>query len=121
MSSQVYDINLVQGNNLYIILTATDSAGTALDLTSYSVRGQVREKYSSSNVLLDLNPSILNATGGMVLINVSGYQTSNVPCGQFPFDLECCLSGVTGNATLGEQYVTKFLKGYCNVSVEVTR
>jgi hypothetical protein len=110
-----YDIQATVGSNIMLRLSATDQNGTALNLNGFSVRGQARFAYSSSGILLDLNPKIYSAISGLVDITISGSQTVGFPCCVCPYDLEATISGAPNES------VVKFLKGFIYFDPETTR
>lgn len=107
-----YDILATQGNTLLLNLTANDSAGAAINLSGYSARGYVRYNYSSTGILLNLNPVVASSyIYGIVNISGNSEAIAAIPVGMYPYDLEVFNSG---------GYVTKFLRGYFNVSPQAT-
>lgn len=105
-----YNITGTQGSTLSLNLTVTNSDGTYLNLSGYSISGYCKEKYASTGKLLDLSVSIISAISG--LINVSGHATglAAMPVGIYPYNLE---------ARAGE-YVFKPLVGHLLVFPEST-
>lgn len=87
-----------------------------VDLTGYSARLQVRENHYSSETLLDIsspdNGMSLGGSAGTIDILVSASDTSNIPAGNFLYDLELESSG-------GE--VSRIIEGSFIVTPEVTR
>ena len=109
--AETYNISITQGTTLSINLTANDSNGSAINLSGYGVRGYVRYSYGSSGILYDLNPQISNAVSGIINISGNATGTAVLPVGKFPYDLEAYSS---------DGYVTKFLRGYCEIDAETT-
>lgn len=108
-----YDLQIIQGNSLILQLNAINDDGTYINLSGYGARGQVRYSYSSTGILLDLQPTVNSSyTSGIVNINIQSTGTSVLPIGSFPYDLE-----VTGS----NNYCTKFLRGYANIYPEATK
>ena len=117
--SDKYDLQLIVGSNTSIQLNATDSAGNYLNLSGYLARGQIRYGYGSPDVMFNLTPYVYvhpSYTSGIVIVNITGSTTTGLKIGVFPYDLEVVFSG---NGV--EQYVSKFLRGYCYIEPEVTR
>ena len=56
MKSGNYDISVDQGSTFVFHLTYQDSAGTAIDLSSYSASMQVRRSTIDTDLLLDIYP-----------------------------------------------------------------
>ena len=108
--ANTYDINQLQGSSLSIRFTTKDSAGNNINITDYTVTGYVKEQFTSSNVLLNLNANVYSAVSGMVDIFVSGSVTANMPIGRFPYNVEA--HGPSGT-------VLKISRGYMYVDPEV--
>jgi hypothetical protein len=118
-----YDISTIQGDHLQLNLTLKNQNGALVNLSGYSVRGEVRYSYGYTGVsglLLNLNPVIYSGIGGsyyasgLVNINIPSYAMANMPVGSFVYDIERYPSGIpTGNSI-------KLLKGKFIVSPEVT-
>ena len=87
----------------------------AVDLTGYSARMKVKEKYTSSIAELDLtteNGAItLGGEEGTILIEVSAEETAALIAKEYIYDLEI----VTG------ENVTRLIEGKFIVTPEVTR
>lgn len=108
-----YNLEIIQGNSVILNLNATNSDGSYINLSGYGARGHIRYQYSSSGILLDLQPSIHNSyISGLININLSSTGTAALPIGIFPYDLE-----ITG----ANNYCLKYLKGYANISPEATK
>jgi hypothetical protein len=108
-----YNLNVTKGQGISIRLNAKDDDGLPLNLSGYSISGHAREKYSSSGILLDLNPSVVIGfeASGYVDINVLSSSTINLPVTQAVYDVEMH-SGIN---------VTRLIEGYLNIYPEVTR
>ena len=106
-----YNVTGYQGDYLQLTLNLKDSNGTALDLSGYGVRGQVRASYGSTGVLLDLNPTI----SGNGSININSYISADIPISDHVYDIERYPSGIlTGNSI-------KLMRGKFSILPEVTR
>jgi hypothetical protein len=68
MSAGTFNIVAEQGATYNKLFTLTNSAGDLIDLTGYTARLQVREKYSSETKLLDLTTE----NGGITLGGAAG-------------------------------------------------
>jgi hypothetical protein len=111
-----YNITGYQGDYIQLTLDLKDSNGTAVNLSGYGVRGQVRASYGSTGVLLDLNPTISgNGSSGIVSINIDSYISANIPISDHVYDIERYPSGIlTGNSN-------KLIGGKFIILPEVTR
>lgn len=111
-----FDITINQGATFELSITWKDSAGTAINLTGYSARMQVRETYSSTSSILSLTSGsgiTLGGAAGTIAILISATTTAALTA---PFsgvyDLELVSAGGV---------VTRLLQGAATVSPEVTR
>lgn len=86
-----------------------------VDLTSYTARMQVREKYNSPTKILDLTTEnggiVLGGDEGTILINVDATETENIVAKCYVYDLELVSSST----------VTRLIEGQFMVTPEVTR
>ena len=118
----VYNFSATQGSQLSVRLNIKDASGDALNLSGYGARGIVKYRYSSTNALVDLDPTIVSGENGIAyqsgLIDVylSGSQTSGLPIGDFVYDIEKYPSG----ASNVEGAVDKILAGGFLVYPQVT-
>ena len=114
MATEISQVTIRQGDTFSLRIYAKDYEGFPLDLTNYSARGQVRERYSSTGVLLDLSPTVhASFISGIVDVLVAGTGTANLPVSQLVWDVEAYTSN--------DAVVYKVGNGYLNVLPEVTR
>lgn len=111
-----YNITGYQGDYIQLTLNIKDSNGSAVNLSGYQVRGQVRASYGSTGILLDLNPTISgNGTSGIVSININSYISEDLPVSEHVYDIERYPSGIeTGDSI-------KLMRGKFTILPEVTR
>ena len=109
----VYNISINQGESYNLDATLISASGTNVNLSGYSLRGQARYSYGSTGVLIDLNPTITNATGGNINVSLTPAQTAGLPTTIAVYDIE---SFVSGDST-----VNRVLNGLFSISPEVTR
>ena len=109
----VYNISINQGESYNLDATLINSSGTSVNLSGYYLRGQARYSYGSTGVLLDLGPTITNATGGAINVSLTPTQTAGLPITIAVYDIE---SYVSGDGT-----VNRVLNGIFSISPEVTR
>ena len=115
MTPGKYNMVCPQGSTFNQELTySIDSV--PVNLTGYSARMKVKEKYSSATSKLDLNTSngkiTLGGITGTIIINVSASETEDVPAKEYVYDLELVSSG---------NVVTRLIEGKFIVTPEVTR
>lgn len=86
-----------------------------VDLTTYTARMQVREKYTSTQKILDLNTEnggiTLGGDDGTIDLNINATVSSTIVPKTYVYDLELVSSSV----------VTRLLEGKFIVTPEVTR
>lgn len=110
----ILNLEMWQGASWDYNLTWTTN-GTAVNLTGYSARMQVRDAADSDNVRLSLTSGsgiTLGGTAGTILLDASPTVTADIPAGQYVYDLEL----VTGGGA-----VTRLVQGTLIVDPEVTR
>ena len=109
-----YDLDVTQGSRYYVRIAAENDDGSVINLSGYSISGQVRHKYGSSGILLNLpltKAPNFNASG-YIDLDISATTASALPAPmQGVYDIELH-SGV---------YSTQLIYGYFNVYPEVTR
>lgn len=108
-----YDLNISKGSSYAVRLNIKDEAGLFVNLSGYTVSGFVKEKYSDSNFVLNLNTSIpigLSASG-VVDINISAPETASLFVNQYVYDVEI----------YKDTKAEKIIQGYVNIYPEVTR
>jgi hypothetical protein len=87
----------------------------AVDITGWTARMQVRERYESDSALVSLvsgSGITLGGTAGTIAISINAVTTAGFPSGTHVYDLE--LINTTGE-------VTRLLEGKFTVTPEVTR
>jgi hypothetical protein len=114
MALSTYDIEAEQGSDYATVITYTDDAGSAINLTGYTSRMQVRKFAGSPNHLITLTSSsgmVITGGAGTIALTISAAALSQVPAGEYAYDLEI----ENGSS------VTKLLAGKFEVLAEVTR
>jgi len=111
-----FDITINQGATFELTLTWEDSSGTAINLTGYQARMQVRETYSSSSTIVNITQAsgiTLGGAAGTVAILISATDTAALTA---PFSGVYDLELVSGAGV-----VTRVIQGAATVTPEVTR
>ena len=111
-----YVLNIIKGSTFTARVAAKNADGSPVDLSHYQTRGYVKQKYSDTGVLLDLNPVPTPGfqASGYIDIAVPATGTAVLPVTQGVYDIE--MYGPTGT----ENFVIKLLDGRVNVYPEVT-
>jgi hypothetical protein len=88
----------------------------AVDITGWTARMQVRERYDAESTLININTEndgiVLGDASGTISLYISSVTTAGVPAGTHVYDLE--LINTTGE-------VTRLIEGKFTVTPEVTR
>jgi hypothetical protein len=106
------DIICRKGDTFSLVINVTDSAGDAVDLTTYSdFRMEVRETdTSASTVIADSDVTITGTSGGVLTVTITNTIMEGVDGGLYAYDLETIKSGV----------VQTWLTGVLKVNEDVT-
>ena len=108
------DLDCYQGANFDYTLTWA-VAGSAVNVTGYSSRMQVRQSVESTAVALSLVSGTgitLGGTAGTISLSAVATATAGLTAGQYVYDLEL---------VSGAGYVTRLVEGSFVVYAEVTR
>jgi hypothetical protein len=110
-----YNIIADQGATFSRNLHWEDSSGNPINITDYTARMQVRERFVSATTVLSLtSPTqiVLGGGSGTIVVTVSATSMASVAAGDYVYDLEM----VASNGV-----VTRLLQGSFKVRPEVTR
>lgn len=110
-----YNIVADQGATFSRNVHWKDENGDPIDITGYTARMQVRERYVSTSTVLSLvSPTNITLGGGSgsIVITASATSMAAVTAGDYVYDLEM----VASNGV-----VTRLLQGSFKVTPEVTR
>jgi hypothetical protein len=98
-----------QGSTFESSIDVTGSDGAALDLTTYTIRAQVRKSYNSSTAV---DFTTTKDSSGNIGLSLSATQTSNMKAGRYVYDVEIESSSAT---------VSRVLEGQLEITPRVTR
>ena len=111
MAAGTYNFILEQGATFTRTLTVQENS-SAMDLTGYSVASKMRSTHDSSTVVGTFTCTISNATGGVIVMNMTSTTTGAIEEGMYVYDIE--ITSSTGT-------VTRLMEGNVTVNPEVTR
>lgn len=126
MAAGKYSFVIEQGATTNFQIDWTDESGSAIDLSGYHARMQIRPQIEDTNVLIHLSSSLstdgtgINLSGsngitplesGSIGVYISAHSSSLLDFGEAFYDLEL----VNGNE------VTRLLEGKVKLSKNVTR
>ena len=123
MSAATYNLFIEQGSDFAIDLVIKEN-GSAMDLTNYSGRGQLRSTHESTTIAAYFKVTKTNPAGGALKVEIpngnwtdSGGTTrqgsKDIPAGQYVYDLEIF--------TNADGVVKRIMQGTATINPEVTR
>jgi hypothetical protein len=75
------------GTDFNTNISVSTNGVTALNLTGYTVKSQMRKSYSSSQ-MFEFTTSIYDALQGKIKLEMTDTQTSSIPAGRWLYDIE---------------------------------
>lgn len=115
MGAGRYDFTIEQGAQFLRIFTWQNQDGTAIDLSSYTARMQIKETKDSTTNLVSLTSSsgiTLGGSAGTITVTIGVATTATLSFDTAVYDLEM----IDGSGT-----VTRLLEGEVRLSREVTK
>ena len=109
--ASISNIFIDQGATFTTTVTVTDSSGSAVNLSGYSVAAQIRKTFLSASATA-FTASISNASSGEITISLTPTQTAALEAGRFVYDVVITASGGTK---------TRVVEGQVSVNPSVTR
>mgnify|MGYP001480400622 CR=1 FL=1 len=109
--ASISNIFIDQGATFTTTVTVTDSSGSAVNLSGYSVAAQIRKTFLSASATA-FTASISNASSGEITISLTPTQTAALEAGRFVYDVVITASGGTK---------TRVVEGQVTVNPSVTR
>lgn len=108
MTSVIYDITIDAGGDFDIRFYWKDDSDTPIDLTTYSVKMKMKEKYSSSTEI-DLTSYVtLGGINGTIDINIPASKTVEITYIAGVYDLEITNTlGATYKLLRGKVFINK--------------
>ena len=105
------NLTVDQGTDFTMSVDVTDTDGDALNLTGFTVAGQVRRSYFSTTAV-DFTCAVSNATSGIITVSLSGTQSDAMKAGRYVYDVEITNAGGTK---------TRVLEGQLEIMPAVTK
>jgi hypothetical protein len=110
MTTEV-NFEIEQGSTFLRTMSVIDNNNTPVDLTTYTLAGQLRRSYSSSE-FIDFDIVILNPVLGRIAVSLTGLVTATLTHSKYVFDV---------NATNADDVILRIMEGLITVSPNVTR
>jgi hypothetical protein len=111
--ASTFNLNILQGSDFIIKITAYDDDAGIIDLTGYTVQAKAKFRYSSlPDVSIDLGATIPTATveDGVIDISLTQAETAAFPVFQGIYEVEIT------KGTIG----MKIISGLVNISPQIT-
>ena len=105
------NLTVDQGTDFTMSVDVTDTDGDALNLTGFTVAGQVRRSYFSTTAV-NFTCGVSNATSGIITVSLSGTQSDAMKAGRYVYDVEITNAGGTK---------TRVLEGQLEIMPAVTK
>ena len=105
------NLTVDQGTDFTMSVDVTDTDGDALNLTGFTVAGQVRRSYFSTTAV-NFTCAVSNATSGIITFSLSGTQSDAMKAGRYVYDVEITNAGGTK---------TRVLEGQLEIMPAVTK
>ena len=105
------NLTVDQGSTFNVTVDITDATGNVLNLTGYTVAGQIRKNFDSSTFTA-FTGSVSNAGLGELTIALTSTQTNALVAGRYVYDVEI---------TSATSAITRVLEGQLEVTPGVTR
>tara|TARA_B100000214_G_scaffold266937_1_gene197826 strand:- start:107 stop:445 length:339 start_codon:yes stop_codon:yes gene_type:complete len=112
MSAGTYNLVIDQGSDFALDLVIKQS-GTALNLSNYSGRAQLRTSVSASSASASFSVTVTNAANGALKMQLPAATSSAISAGQYVYDLEIF--------TANDSIVKRIIQGDVTLTPEVTR
>ena len=112
MSAGTYNLVIDQGSDFALDLIIKQS-GSALNLSNYSGRAQLRTSVLASAVSATFTVSVTNAANGALKMQLPAATSSSLAAGQYVYDLEIFTSA--------DAIVKRIVGGNVTITPEVTR
>ena len=123
MSAATYNLFIDQGSDFAVDLVIKEN-GSAMNLTNYSGRGQLRSTHESTTIAAYLKVTKTDPTGGALKVELpngnwtdSGGTTrqgsTDIAAGQYVYDIEIF--------TNADAVVKRIMQGTATINPEVTR
>lgn len=109
-----YDVTyLDQGTTFNKVITVKDAnTNSLINVSGYTVTGQIRKSYYSANISGNLVCAVTDAGNGEITLTMTAANTSNLKDGKYVYDVKA----VDANNT-----TTRLLEGILIVTPQVTR
>lgn len=114
MAVESNNLTIIQGTDQSWVFPVEDANGEPMDLTEWSIRGQVRAQVSASEVLHEWDTTL-----GTITVGVGSFTVDLDAATSSAFEWRSAVYDIEGTSPTGK--VTRLTQGNVSVSPEVTR
>tara|TARA_B110000263_G_scaffold210083_1_gene192470 strand:- start:658 stop:1002 length:345 start_codon:yes stop_codon:yes gene_type:complete len=86
MAAGTYNITIIKGTDFSIGMTLTDNSASAINVTNYTFKSEIRRK-ASTGIDATFTITKTNATAGAIKLALTQAQTNSLPVGKLQYDL----------------------------------
>ena len=104
------NLDVDQGATFTTIIYVTDENEEAVNLSSYTARGQIRKNFNSANASAEFTFGLY--ANGIINMSLTSTQTANLSAGRYLYDMEIQDSS---------NVVTRVIEGQVTVAPNITR
>lgn len=110
--AEFVELTIEQGATFFTEVLISDANGEAKNLAGYNVRSQIRKSYYSTSSV-DFEIDIIDPAHGIVVMEISAANTSNISPGRYVYDM------ILANTSTNN--VTRIFEGIATVLPGVTK
>jgi hypothetical protein len=115
--SQHEDLEIDQGADVAIQLEVVNKNGSIKDLTNHTVAAKMKKTYNSDSAdTTTFTSSVIDASGGVIVLALTNTQTNSLNAGRYVYDVEISFVDSDSNTI-----VERILEGNIQVTPSVTR
>ena len=86
MAIGIHNITVTKGTDFAIGMTLTDANGSAINVTNYTFKSEIRRK-ASTGIDATFTITKTNASAGAIKLALTQAQTNSLPVGKLKYDL----------------------------------
>lgn len=100
-------LDIYQGDDFEKVLTFTEDDGTAIDVTGWTLKGEIRNAPGGTTVVETFTITKTNAVGGEIEMALTAAETLAVPAGIYYWDLQRTVVAQVRTLLAGKAVVRK--------------
>lgn len=105
--SSFAELYIDQGSTFNLTITLDDDiTNSAINLSSYTIKSQIKKSYYSQNVSDNLVCTIMDSSNGIIALSLPSANTANLSAGRYVFDMTMNNSGDISRVLEGIVFVS---------------